>query len=148
MKIYFETAVATDYKSVLSGFNLDLFKALKPPIIQLIVDRFDGCETGGEVHLRVGLGPFKQRWISLITEHGSSDQECFFVDVGSVLPPPLKRWRHQHRILKRDEKTSLIIDDIEFSSGLKILDYFLYPALYAQFALRGPVYRKIFGKID
>jgi ligand-binding SRPBCC domain-containing protein len=147
MKIMIQTAVASDYKTVFEGFNLSLFKALKPPFIQLDVERFDGCETGGEVHLRIGIGPIKQRWVSLITDHGHDENEYYFIDKGEVLPPPLRFWHHRHRIVKRDQQTSLIIDDIDFSSGYKWLDCLLYPALYFQFALRGPIYQKIFGKI-
>jgi ligand-binding SRPBCC domain-containing protein len=146
MRMVFKTLVATDFKTVFEKFDISLFKALKPPLIQLEVERFDGCLKGDQVHLKIGLGPLEQRWVSLITENGSDENQCYFIDEGETLPPPLKCWRHQHRIVKNDEYTSYIIDDIEFSSGLKLLDFLLYPALYFQFALRAPVYRKIFGK--
>lgn len=54
-KLYFECPVKEPVETVKQGFNEELFKALKPPIIDLIVERFDGCKKGDEVHLKIGL---------------------------------------------------------------------------------------------
>jgi ligand-binding SRPBCC domain-containing protein len=144
MNILIKTTLSKNYREVHRGFDLKLFKALKPPLIALEVKRFDGCKKGDEVHLEIGLGPLKQKWVSLITENIENENECTFVDIGHILPPPLKDWKHTHRILKINEQTCEIHDDIHFSSGNKLLDLFLYPALYAQFAFRIPVYKKFF----
>ena len=144
MRILVKTPLSKSYDEVFQGFSLDLFKALKPPVLSLDVNRFDGCQKGDEVHLAVGLGPLKQKWVSHIVEHGDSDKEHYFVDVGHILPPPLKHWRHTHRIIKTSEESCVVHDDIEFSSGLKVLDFFIYPALYVQFWLRIPAYKKFF----
>ena len=145
MNILIKTRLSKNYKEVFKGFDLELFKALKPPLINLNVARFDGCKKGDEVHLEIGIGPLKQKWISHITDDFINEKECTFVDEGHILPPPLKDWKHTHRILNIDENICEIQDDINFSSGNSLLDFFLYPALYAQFALRIPVYKKFFN---
>ncbi len=128
----------------MEGFDLKLFKALKPPLMSLDVERFDGCDPGDEVHLKVGLGPFKSTWVSLITENQESLEETYFVDVGKELPFPLKNWRHIHRVKNIGENVSEIQDDIEYSTGSSVIDVLMYPILYLQFAFRKPVYRKFF----
>lgn len=146
MKIILPTNVSTDYELVFEGFNLDLFKALKPPLTGLEVERFDGCSEGDEVHLEVSVFGQKQKWVSLITAFEKNDQEIYFIDEGHILPPPLAYWKHKHRIIKRTQEKSTIIDEIEFRTHSKALDALIYPALYAQFRLRKPVYQKFFGK--
>ncbi len=141
-----KTPVAKTIDQVREGFNLSLFKALKPPVIDLEVKRFDGCKKGDEIHLRVGLG-FKMDWVSLISDDDQSSDEWYFIDVGGKLPPPLKKWRHRHRVIKREAGGSTIVDDIHFSSGLLPLDLLIYYPLKIQFMLRSPIYRKVFGKV-
>jgi ligand-binding SRPBCC domain-containing protein len=148
MKLKLETPVASSYKKVFERFDISLFEALKPPFINLTIDRFDGCSKGDEVHLQVGVGPLKQTWVSHITDSGETEDSLYFVDEGHVLPPPLKYWRHQHIIKKIDDLSSVIIDDIEYSSGNQLLDRALYPVLYVQFALRGPIYKDTFGHVN
>lgn len=141
--LIFKTKVSSSLEQVRDGFNLDLFKALKPPILSLDVSRFDGCKKGDEVHLKVGLG-LKVEWISLITEDSESPEEWSFVDEGKKLPFPLAAWRHHHRVVREGDQ-SVIIDEISFSCGPAFLNKMMKPILYLQFAGRAPVYRKIFG---
>lgn len=145
MRILIKTKLSKNFKAVHHGFDLNLFKALKPPLIGLEVKRFDGCLKGHEVHLEIGIGPLKQQWISLITDNIENDAECTFIDEGKVLPPPLKNWHHTHRILNIDGENCEIHDDIQYSSGNGLLDLLMYPALYFQFYLRRPVYQKYFS---
>lgn len=144
MNILIKTRLSKNYKEVSQDFNLKLFEALKPPLINLNVARFDGCKKGDEVHLEIGLGPLKQKWISHITDDFENNNEWTFVDEGHVLPPPLKDWKHTHRIINISDAQCEIHDDIEYSSRNRLLDLLLYPALYIQFALRIPVYKKFF----
>lgn len=146
MKIILKTNVSTDYEKVFEGFTLKLFKALKPPLTGLEVQRFDGCHTGDEVHLEVKVLGQKQTWISHITDFQHNSQEVYFIDEGHVLPPPLVYWKHKHRMIKRTQDKSTIVDEIEFKTHSRFLDTLLYPALYAQFRLRKPVYQRFFGK--
>lgn len=141
MRINIRTQVEQNPKDVLAGFNLALFNALKPPMMPLKVLRFDGCETGDEVHLDLGFG---MKWIAKIIDHGEDSGSYFFVDQGIVLPFPLKSWNHQHKILK-EGSGSVVVDDIEFSSGYALLDLLLYPLLYSQFFWRKHIYTSCFG---
>lgn len=131
-------------KELLDLFNEDLFRALKPPVLNLKVERFDGCKTSDEIHLKIDLfGLINQEWISLITDHGDSFEECFFIDEGKKLPAPLKYWRHKHRLIRINDHESYIVDDITYSTGNSALDLIIYPTLYSMFCFRIPVYKKL-----
>jgi ligand-binding SRPBCC domain-containing protein len=138
MKILIKTPIKKDYASVFSQFDLKLFAALKPPMVKLAIDRFDGCKKGDEVHLRVN----GQRWISHITELYQGSEEIYFVDIGVVIPFPLKSWKHIHRIERTGDNSCNVVDDIEFSTGNTILDKLMYPFLLAMFSLRKPIYTR------
>jgi ligand-binding SRPBCC domain-containing protein len=143
-RIYLKTTVSADFHRVISNYNRKLFDALKPPLMALKLIRYDGEKTGDEIHLALGFG---QKWISLITDHGATEKEWFFVDEGKVLPWPLRSWKHVHKVLKTDNNGTTLIDDIAFSTGSPLLDAILYPLLYLQFAWRKPAYKKYFGNI-
>jgi ligand-binding SRPBCC domain-containing protein len=144
VRILIQTHLNQSYDDVFKGFDLKLFKALKPPLLGLEVSRFDGCKKGDEVHLKIKIGPLSQDWISHITDHGDNESEHYFIDEGQLLPPPLKYWKHRHRIIKTGENSCVIHDDIEFSANNIILDVLMYPVLYFQFWLRKPIYKKYF----
>lgn len=146
MKIFLPTEINNDLHTTFRLFNEDLFKALKPPAVGLKVLRFDGCKKGDEVHLEISVGPLKQKWVSLITDDSVSDDVCYFIDEGGKLPPPLKSWKHIHRIRKVDDQNCVIEDDIEFSTGNSFLDRMIYPVLLMQFKARKPVYQKLLNK--
>lgn len=145
MKLLLKTQVNKDYRAVIEGFDLNLFKALKPPLLSLDVERFDGCKVGDEVHLKVGLWPVYKKWVSLITDYQESEEQIYFTDEGKVLPFPLKSWKHNHRVFRLGADKSEIQDDIEYSSGNQFIDLCMYPLLYLQFAFRAPVYKKVFS---
>ena len=81
-----------------------------------------------------------------MTRHEITPEFALFVDEGKILPPPLKSWKHHHIIKKVSDTSSLIIDDIVFSSGNIWPDRLLYPFLKLQFLLRIPVYKRYFAK--
>ncbi len=143
MKILIKTRIEKNYHQIFSKFDRALFLSLAPPLMKITLERFDGCKKGDEVHIKMDLfGLLAQRWVSHITDDQKSELEIFFVDEGVILPPPLKKWTHIHRIQKIDEDSSWVIDDIDFSSGNNWLDLALYPALYAMFFYRKPIYKK------
>lgn len=146
INLKFECPVAASLNQVVEGFNEELFKALKPPLLQLELSRFDGCKIGDEVHLKVGLG-LKLPWISLITDQQNGEDFWFFIDEGKQLPPPLKKWKHIHKVQER-EKGSLIVDDIYFTTNNAFLDQIMKPAMSFQFSSRYAVYQKVFGKLN
>lgn len=143
MRILIKTKVRQEYRKIFQAFDINLFMKLKPPLVGLKVIRFDGCLKGDEVHIKVNILGFKQKWISLITSHGSNENEIYFIDEGMVLPPPLKHWKHKH-IIEKSIDSSIIIDDISYSTNYKMLDLLLFPALFVQFYYRKPVYKSLF----
>ena len=144
MQIHIQTLVKGRYDEVFKAFDENLFKALKPPLLDLKIQRFDGSHRGGEIHLEIGFLGLSKKWVSVITDEYYGEDENYFIDEGLVLPSPLKSWKHSHIVRKIDNENCYIIDQIEFSSGNKILDFFIYPGLYIQFLLRRPVYKKFF----
>ncbi len=131
------------FDKVVHGFNQDLFLRLAPPLTKMHLKRFDGCLTGHEVHVELTVLGKKENWVSVITEHKQTNYEFSFLDEGKVLPAPLKKWKHLHRITKSGNKT-FITDLIEFSTDNPLLDFVLYPVLAASFLWRKPIYRKVF----
>lgn len=146
MKILIETTVEQDFKTVFDGFNESLFLALKPPFPPMALKRFDGSQTGDKVEMQLNFILFKQDWNAEIIAHGATDTEYYFIDSGVQLPFFLKYWRHRHRIIKTPKNQTLIIDDIEFTTPFGLLNYLMYPVMYLQFAMRKPVYKRIFKK--
>jgi ligand-binding SRPBCC domain-containing protein len=146
MRIYIATEVEENYKAVFSRFDKELFLALKPPLIQLNLTRFDGCLVGDKVELTLGMLGIHQLWTALIVDQKETAEEIYFVDEGQQIPPPIKKWRHRHVIKKLAERKTLIVDDIEFSTGYKLLDVLMYPIMYLQFWYRKPVYKRYFSK--
>jgi ligand-binding SRPBCC domain-containing protein len=141
MKILFETNINAPLEFVKNGFNKELFDYLAPFFIGTTVVRFDGCHTSDEVHLE--MGPLKQKWVSVITHFEEDDQHWCFIDEGSILPWPLGRWKHTH-LLKRVNNETLIIDDIVYECHHPLLNYLMYPFLWAVFAIRPRRYKKYF----
>jgi ligand-binding SRPBCC domain-containing protein len=110
--------------------------------------RFDGCQRGNVVEIEMHLGPLRlARWTSLITEHGllPDGRGRYFVDEGQELPGPLRYWRHRHLMEARPDGGTDIVEDIEYRTASSVLDQAIYPMMWAQFAWRRPVYRRMFG---
>jgi ligand-binding SRPBCC domain-containing protein len=143
MKIFIETPIKKNFHDVFALFNEKLFKALKPPMVKLVIERFDGCKKGDEIHLKISpLNLKTERWVSHITEFHEDAEQIYFVDIGVVIPPPLKFWKHTHRIKHISEHKCMVIDDIEFSSGNAVLDIILFPVFFTMFKMRSPVYKR------
>ncbi|HAK79005.1 ligand-binding SRPBCC domain-containing protein [Runella defluvii] len=145
MKLRIQTHVSQPYQVVWQGFNEELFRKLSPPFPPVRVVRFDGCLAGDMVVLELNFLLFKQQWISRITEQQSSESEIYFVDEGTKLPFFLRFWRHRHRIIREKAGGTIIADEIEFRTPLWVIDYLMYPLLWAQFAYRKPIYKKAFA---
>ncbi len=141
--IIISTHVAQDYTQVFNQFDAKLFEALQPPFPPAEVLRFDGSEVGNEVHIKLFTGFKNEVWKSVITERTLGEEEHVFVDKGVQLPSFLKYWEHRHRV-RKEKKGSTIIDDITLAFASPLLYPIFYPAVYAQFALRKPIYKKYF----
>ncbi len=144
MKIIIKTPVAAPMTSVWKGFDETLFTKLSPPFPPVKLLRFDGSLTGDVVSLELNFIVFKQKWTSLIIDQKETEQEIYFVDEGKKLPFFLSFWRHKHRLIKNGEGT-LIADEIEYRTPSILFDYLMYPIFWAQFAYRGPIYKRLFA---
>ncbi len=144
MKLKFETIVPCELSVVKKGFTKDLFMALKPPFVTLNVERFDGCSAGNEVHLNLkSIGP-AQKWVSHITDEQQTDKEWFFIDEGFKIPWPLAKWKHVHKVVSINDKSSLIVDDINFDCVFPWMNGLFYPVLWLSFSVRPSRYKKYF----
>ena len=143
MHVILRTAVAQPPAQVMAGFTRELFSALAPPFPKLRLLRFDGCRTGDQVEIELDTMVKRLLWTSLIVDDGQlADGTLFFVDEGQTLPPPLRYWRHRHLIQPGPQGGSIIVDDLEYRTATPALDALLYPAIWAQFAWRKPIYRR------
>lgn len=146
MNINLSTRVNQPFLKVKEGFTEDLFESLNPPFPPVKLIRFDGSSTGDIVSLELNFIFFKQVWTSEITENHVDNKEFYFVDEGRKLPFFLRTWRHKHRMVSQGTNQSLIIDEISYRAPNIVLELLLFPVLYAQFAMRKPVYKKYFGR--
>ena len=80
MNITLRSKIDGNFKENFDRFDQDLFLYLLPPGAQLI--EFGGSKTGDIVHLKL---PLAGEWISDITEHGHSEDRCYFIDEGRKL---------------------------------------------------------------
>ena len=145
MRVKIQTKVEKNYSEVFQGFDIHLFMKLKPPLVGLNVIRFDGCKAGDIIHVVINFPGIKKEWISEITENAENSNEKYFVDEGKVLPKPLRYWKHRH-VIQKSIDSSVIIDDISYSTKSKILDFMLFPLIFLQFFYRKPVYKSYFRK--
>ena len=145
MHVILRTAVAQPPAQVLAGFTRELFIALAPPFPKLRLLRFDGCRTGDQIEIELDTLVKRLLWTSLIVDDDQlADGTLFFVDEGQTLSPPLRYWRHRHLIQPGPQGGSIIVDDLEYRTATPALDALLYPAIWAQFAWRKPIYRRWF----
>jgi ligand-binding SRPBCC domain-containing protein len=147
MKIILKTIVKGHYIQVMEHFDKDLFEALKPPVGEMVIEEFTGSKKGDRVHLRF-VSPISMEWISDITEHGTDDQEAYFIDEGSLLPYPLKSWTHRHIVRHINDNTCEIIDDISYEGSNQIWTNLLYPVIYLSFLPRKKVYKTYFDLLN
>lgn len=142
MRFKIVTPILKDYKEVFAQFDEQLFRFLTPDEKQMKLVKFGGSTVNDEIHIQF-LKPMKGEWISVITEVEENDKECFFVDEGKKLPFGLKKWKHRH-IVKKEGNGCVIVDDIYFSFGFWLIDFFAFPGLYLAFAPRKKLYKKYF----
>ncbi len=145
MKLTIRTYVSCPVPAVWAGFNRALFDTLSPPFPPVRVLRFDGCMTGDLVALELNFILFKQVWESRIIDQQTTEVETYFIDQGTKLPFFLKAWHHKHRLIRQGEGT-VIADEITFQTPNRLLDYVMYPLMWAQFAYRKPIYRRTFNR--
>lgn len=146
MNITLKTPVKGNYIKIIKAFDKDLFEALKPPVGEMEILKFDGSEKGDQVHIRF-IKPIKAEWISDIIENEITDKKAWFIDVGTTLPWPLASWNHKHIVEKIDEENSIIIDDMTFTGRNILLTLLLYPGIFLGFYPRKKIYKRYFNKL-
>lgn len=134
-------------EQVFAGFTEELFKALKPPGMSLELLRFDGCDKGDEVHLKVGVWPLKEMWISKIIDQKKTKDAIYFVDEGSTLPMFFKTWKHTHWVKVNEKGGAIIVDEIDYTCKVPGMEYLLYPMMRWMFGIRTPIYQRFFKKL-
>jgi ligand-binding SRPBCC domain-containing protein len=139
MNITLRSKVSGEMIAIFDRFDERLFKYLLPPGAKLI--EFGGSKKGDIVHLKL---PVAGEWVSEITENGASEDTCYFIDEGRQLPFPLKKWRHKH-ILHRAGNSTIIEDNMKFSTGSIFTDLLFYPVLYLSFLPRVWQYKRYFN---
>jgi ligand-binding SRPBCC domain-containing protein len=143
MRLLIRTAVGAKRPTIKTGFTKELFLRLNPPFPPVKLLQFDGCKTGDKVALELNFIFFRQQWISDIIEDFEDGSTWCFVDRGVKLPFFLSAWQHRHSVIDLAQGSE-IVDDIEFSTGLKLVDLLMYPVLYLQFLYRKPIYKSVF----
>lgn len=146
MNITLRTPVKGNYIKVMEAFDRDLFEALKPPAGEMEIVEFTGSKKGNKVHLRF-IKPIKAEWISDIVEDETTDDQAWFIDVGTTLPWPLASWTHRHIVERADDGNSIVIDDMSFTGKNFLLTLILYPAIFIGFYPRKKIYKQYFDKL-
>ena len=141
MNITLRSKVTGELTAIYTRFDDRLFRYLLPPGAQLI--EFGGSKKGDIVHLKL---PLAGEWISEITESGTSEDTCYFIDEGRKLPFPIKVWRHKH-ILHRAGNNTIVEDNMNFSTGNIFTDILFYPVLFFSFLPRLWQYNRYFNTI-
>lgn len=144
MKMIFRTPLNLSVDEVKSKFNRELFEFLAPQWAAFNLERFDGCKVGDEVHIELSLLGMKKKWVSLITHEGEDSSGWSFIDEGKILPWPLSKWKHHHRVEKLSATSCEIVDDIEYEVKNPALEKIMYPVLWSSFAIRPDLYKKYF----
>jgi ligand-binding SRPBCC domain-containing protein len=109
------------------------------------VEQFTGSKKGDQVILKFTL-PTRFTWQSDIIEDGHDDNRAWFVDVGTILPWPLKTWRHEHIIEHISPNRSRIVDLMSYSCSNAVLTAMIRPFLFGAFYPRKRIYQKYFSQ--
>ncbi len=130
-------------EAVLAGFTNTLFLRLAPPFPKLKLLRYDGCDRGNEIHIQLNFFLYKSIWVSIVTENGTTANEFYFIDEGSIFPAPIKSWKHRHTIRQIGVLVE-IEDNVTYSCGSKGLDILLYIPFCLLMLYRKPIYKNFF----
>ncbi|MFM1913505.1 MAG: hypothetical protein RIR51_1348 [Bacteroidota bacterium] len=141
MKFIVKTLVNNKLEYIIPKFNQDLFIKLSPPFPPAKLNRFDGCKLGDKYSIELNFG-IKLNWEGTITREENSENYYLFVDEGTRLPFGLKKWKHQHWMIRKGENITEIKDEIEYRAGNRILDLLLFLGLYGLIIYRKPLYKK------
>lgn len=145
MRIRLITTVFKPFEEAYKKFNRKLFEHMLPPLNLARLVRYEGQNPGDIVEIAFRI-PFISNWTVIIKESWLSHREYGFVDRGLKVPFGIKYWKHTHRVVARDAASVFIIDDIEYETSWRWLDYFLYLPMWAMFWPRKFQYRSYYRK--
>lgn len=117
-----------------------------PPLGLVKVKRYQGQTPGDIIDLKFNI-PFMGHWVVIIKDSFLSHREYSFTDRGLKVPFGIKYWKHNHRVVARNNNSCFIIDDIEFETSFVITDRLLYLPLFFMFYMRKPQYRSYYKKL-
>jgi ligand-binding SRPBCC domain-containing protein len=118
--INIQTLINRPAAEVFSRFDKGLFEKLIPPFA--IAERNDGIYKGAIISVGFKI-PFMKTWHSEIIDKDEDSESFWFTDKGiSGMPFGIKEWYHTHRVKILNENQCLIIDEIHFQTGNKLLD--------------------------
>lgn len=137
-----QTKIDSSISQVWSQFNEELLKKISPPFPSVQIIRFDGCSKGDLVILEINLLILKVIWSSQITSFNQDSTQFSFVDEGIQVPFGIKKWKHEHSIIKIDEMHCYIQDLVTFKTSFVFLDLILFPFLWGMIFYRKPFYKK------
>ncbi len=148
MRFQIKTRVKGGHREVFHGFDHNLLLQLSPPGFKLeLLHAQDPQEPDSFIRLRMTIfGLVKQEWENDFSHYELGSRECHFVDEGRIMPFPIRKWRHDHRVLADGATHAIINDDVTFKTVFFLLDWLLFPVLWLQFRYRRPIYRRVFGK--
>ena len=138
--------VPGDVQGVFAGFTRELFERLAPKLPPSELLRYDGNAVGDEVHIRLGVAPLTQTWVSRITAHDVGAERASFVDEGERLPPPLTYWRHRHLVEAAGPGRVAIVEDVTYATPSGWLTAAMRPIVRGMFEARAGGYAEYFGK--
>jgi ligand-binding SRPBCC domain-containing protein len=137
-----QTKIDSSISQVWSQFNEELLKKISPPFPSVQIIRFDGCSKGDLVILEINLLILKVIWSSQIISFNQDSTQFSFVDEGIQVPFGIKKWKHEHSIIKIDEMHCYIQDLVTFKTSFVFLDLILFPFLWGMIFYRKPFYKK------
>lgn len=105
------------------------FERLRPPWLNIEIEKFEGIRDGQQASFRLGLGPLRLRWVA---EHRDYEEGRQFKDV--QVKGPFQRWEHTHRMEPEGSEASVLHDHITYELPLDGLGS--YPASWVEGTLK------------
>jgi ligand-binding SRPBCC domain-containing protein len=148
MRLQIKTSVQGNHVEVFKRFDHSLLLQLTPPGMRMELLHFEEPHLPGScIRIRVTiLGLIRQNWENVFSDYDIGPAECHFVDTGRKMPFPMRRWRHDHRVIADGADRAIINDDVTFETGFLLTDWLLRPIMWLQFRYRRPIYRRLFGR--
>lgn len=136
------TKIDKPASQVFSKFGDGLFEKLVPSFARVL--RNDGIYKGSKVIVKF-LVPFMDNWHSEIIDVWSSDRCYYFTDIGlSGMPFGILEWKHTHKVIKINQVSCFIVDEIEFKTGHWLGDFIVNQIFSASMKMRRGQYKRFF----